>query len=51
MNGISNLKGHLLSCIQKNIKKRNHVKGQPFLMNTISVGKEELGIRIYNPEI
>ncbi|XP_058775706.1 zinc finger BED domain-containing protein RICESLEEPER 1-like [Vicia villosa] len=34
----------------KKIKNRNHDKGQPFLLPTISEGKQELGIGTYNPE-
>ena len=49
-NGTNHLKGHLLSCIQKKIKTRNHDKGQPFLLPTISEGKQELGIGTYDPE-
>ena len=49
-NGTNHLKGHLLSCIQKKIKTRNHDKGQPFLLPAISEGKQELGIGTYDPE-
>lgn len=49
-NGTNHLKGHLLRCIQKKIKNKNHDKGQPFLLPTISEGKQELGIGTYNPE-
>ncbi|CAI8592311.1 unnamed protein product [Vicia faba] len=49
-NGTNHLKGHLLSCIQKKIKTRNHDKGQPFLLPTISEGKQELGIGTYDPK-
>ncbi|CAJ2637459.1 unnamed protein product [Trifolium pratense] len=49
-NGTTHLHGHLKGCVQKIIKTRKHDKGQPFIMPTISEGREELGIGNYNPE-